>query len=146
MEQDTEQDRTDQADTNQKSACEKQGSGKQDPPRLWGKRSADSSEIVHTVLGSLEDYLHNNPPDYRFQMESLLELLYYAFTEYNITESPEFKEKIGPLDCKLRDLVETDEAADEYMNVVYSLCAAYERQSYVEGIKAGARLMMELME
>ena len=55
------------------------------------------------MLGSLEDYLHNNPPDYRFQVESLLELLYYAFTEYNITESPEFKEKIGPLDCKLRD-------------------------------------------
>lgn len=35
---------------------------------------------------------------------------------------------------------------DEYMNVVYSLCAAYERQSYVEGIKVGARLMMEMME
>lgn len=77
---------------------------------------------------------------------SLLELLYYAFTEYNITESPEFKAKIGPLDRKLRDLAETDEAADEYMNVVYSLCAAYERQSYVEGIKVGARLMMEMME
>ena len=64
----------------------------------------------------------------------------------NITESPEFKAKIGPLDRKLRDLAETDEAADEYMNVVYSLCAAYERQSYVEGIKVGARLMMEMME
>ena len=50
------------------------------------------------------------------------------------------------MDRKLRDLVETDEAADEYMNVVYSLCAAYERQSYVEGIKVGARLMMEMME
>ena len=44
------------------------------------------------------------------------------------------------------NLAETDEAADEYMNVVYSLCAAYERQSYVEGIKVGARLMMEMME
>ena len=43
-----------------------------------------------------------------------MELLYYAFTEYNITESPEFKAKIGPLDRKLRDLAETDEAADEY--------------------------------
>lgn len=63
----------------------------------------------HTVLGSLEAYLHSNPPDYRFQVESLLELLYYAFTEYNITESPEFKAKIGPLDRKLRDLAETDE-------------------------------------
>ena len=146
MGRDTEQDRIGQADTSQKIACGKPEAGKQEAPRLWGKRTANSSEIVHTVLGSLEAYLHNNPPDYRFQVESLLELLYYAFTEYNITESPEFKAKIGPLDRKLRDLAETDEAADEYMNVVYSLCTAYERQSYVEGIKVGARLMMEMME
>ena len=64
-------------------------------------------------LASLEDYLHSNPPDYRFQVDSLLELLYYAFTEYNITESPEFKAKIGPLDRKLRALAETDEAAEK---------------------------------
>ena len=70
-------------------------------------------ENVHTVLASLEDYLHSNPPDYRFQVDSLLKLLYYAFTEYNITESPEFKAKIGPLDRKLRDLAETDEAAEK---------------------------------
>ena len=109
MGRDTEQDRIGQADTSQKIACGKPESGKQEAPRLWGKRTANSSEIVHTVLGSLEAYLHSNPPDYRFQVESLLELLYYAFTEYNITESPECKAKIGPLDRKLRDLAETDE-------------------------------------
>ncbi len=38
-----------------------------------------------------------------------------------------------------------DEVADEYMNYVYDMCAAYEQQSYMEGIKVGARLMMELM-
>ena len=32
------------------------------------------------------------------------------------------------------------------MGIVYSLCAAYEKQGDVEGIKVGARLMMELME
>lgn len=42
--------------------------------------------------------------------------------------------------------METDEEADEYMNTVFSLCTAYERQGYIEGIKVGARLMMELME
>lgn len=140
--------------------------------------------------------LHSNPPDYRFQVDSLLELLYIAFTEYNITETPEFKAKLEPLEQKLRSLAwaaaqgqlqaaETasgrpqdqlhttpdqlqatpdqpqdrspdqlkttpdqrliDEVADEYMNYVYGMCAAYERQSYIEGIKVGARLMMELM-
>lgn len=148
----------------------------------------------------IQDYLHSNPPDYRFQVDSLLELLYIAFTEYNITETPEFKAKLEPLEQKLRSLAwaaaqgqlqaaETvpgrpqtapgqlqgqpqaapdqpqtqlkitpdqpkmepqaqrliDEVADEYMNYVYGMCAAYERQSYIEGIKVGARLMMELM-
>lgn len=43
-------------------------------------------------------------------------------------------------------MVETDEEADEYMDIVFSLCAAYERQGYIEGIKVGARLMLELVE
>ena len=53
MGRDTEQDRIGQADTSQKIACGKPESGKQEAPRLWGKRTANSSEIVHTVLGSL---------------------------------------------------------------------------------------------
>ena len=52
-------------------------------------------------------------------------------------ENPEFKEIIDLLDQKMRNLVRTDEEADEYMSIVYSLCAAYEKQGYVEGIKVG---------
>ena len=77
--------------------------------------------------------------------DSFLELLYYAFTEYNTVESPEFKEEIDPLKEKLRRLADTDEESDDYMDIVFSLCAAYERQGYMEGIKVGAQLMMELI-
>ena len=62
---------------------------------------------------------------------------------------PHRPEKVAicnPLDETLRSLVETDEEADEYMNIVFGLCTTYERQGYIEGIKVGARLMMELME
>ena len=51
-----------------------------------------------------------------------------------------------PFGLAICTLVETDEEADEYMDIVFSLCAAYERQGYIEGIKVGARLMIELME
>lgn len=69
-------------------------------------------------------------------------------------ETPEFKAVINPLDRTLRTLVatdgkteaEVDEEADEYMSIVFELCTAYERQSYIEGMKVGVRLMMELME
>lgn len=42
--------------------------------------------------------------------------------------------------------MDTDEESDEYMDIVFGLCVAYERQGYMEGIKVGVRLMMELME
>ena len=61
-------------------------------------------------------------------------------------ETPEFKKVIHPLREKLITLVDTEQDADEYMDIVFSLCAAYERQGYIEGIKVGARLMMELMK
>ena len=75
-----------------------------------------------------------------------MELLYYAFTEYNTVESQEFKEEVDPLKGKLRGLANTDKESDEYMDIVFRLCVAYERQGYPEGIKVGARLMVELME
>lgn len=126
--------------------------------RVWGIRDADAAGIVKKVKGQMlenftdcpsdqmRNYLRDNPPDYCGNVESLLELLYQAFTEYDTAETPEFKEIIDPLDQKLRNLARTDEEADEYMGIVYSLCAAYEKQGYVEGMKVGARLMMELME
>lgn len=76
----------------------------------------------------------------------MLELLYFTFAEYNSVETPEFKEQTDPLKEKLRALVDTEQEADDYMDIVFSLCAAYERQGYLEGIKVGARVMMELME
>lgn len=110
--------------------------------RVWGIRSGHSHEIVAQIIS----YLQSHPANYCNQMDTLLELLYHAYTEFNSVEAPEFKAVIDPLDQTLRSLVDTDEEADEYMNIVFELCTAYERQSYIEGLKVGARLMVELME
>ena len=53
---------------------------------------------------------------------------------------------VNSLDHRLLSLVKTDEEADTYMNIVFRLCCEYERQSYIEGMKVGARLVMELWE
>ena len=110
--------------------------------RIWGARSGHSREIVENVV----QYLKEHPANYQGQVDTLLELLYQAFTEYNSAETQEFRKQVDPLDETLRNLVETDEEADEYMNIVFGLCTTYERQGDIEGIKVGARLMMELME
>ena len=116
----------------------------------FGPRLGHTTEIVNQIKSYLEDH----PANYYGQMDSLLELIYHSYTEFNSVESPEFKAIVNPLDEKLRSLVETDgkteaevdEEADKYMNIVFALCSAYERQSYIEGMKVGARLVMELME
>lgn len=110
--------------------------------RIWGTRSGHAAEIVENMI----QYLKEHPANYQGQVDTLLELLYQAFTEYNSAETPEFRKQVAPLDETLRSLAETDEEADKYMNLVFGLCTAYERQGYIEGIKVGARLMMELME
>lgn len=106
------------------------------------ERNGHAGEIVEKVL----QYLKEHPANYQGQVDTFLELLYQSFTEYNSVETPEFKKVIHPLREKLRSMVDTEQEADEYMDIVFSLCAAYERQGYIEGIKVGARLMMELME
>lgn len=108
----------------------------------WGVRSGHSQEIVTQIVS----YLQSHPANYCGQMETLLELIYQSYTEFNSVETLEFKAIVNPLDRTLRALVDTDEEADEYMNIVFELCTAYERQSYIEGLKVGARLMVELME
>ena len=110
---------------------------KEQEKHTWGRRKIDTSAIVENIV----TYLKDNPPNYQGQANGMLELLYFTFAEYNFVETPEFKEQTDPLKEKLRALVDTD-----YMDIVFSLCAAYERQGYLEGIKVGARLMMELME
>ena len=110
------------------------------------ERNGHVGEIVEKVLQNVIQYLKEHPANYQGQVDTLLELLYQAFTEYNSVETSEFKKAIHPLREKLRSLVDTEQDADDYMDIVFSLCAAYERQGYLEGIKVGARLMIELME
>ena len=110
--------------------------------RIRETRCGHTAEIVESVI----KYLKENPENYQGQVDTLLKLLYQAFTEYNSVETPEFKKVVHPLWEKLRSLVDTEQDADDYMDIVFSLCAAYERQGYIEGIKVGARLMMELVE
>lgn len=122
----------------EKHVCENRLCG----DHTWGVRKGHTTEVVENIKA----YLQSRPANYCGQMETLLELIYQAYTEFNSAETPEFKAIIDPLDKILRSLVDTDEEADEYMNVVFELCTAYERQSYIEGMKTGARLMMELWE
>lgn len=77
--------------------------------RTWGIRRGHTAEVVE----SIKAYLQSHPANYCGQMDTLLELIYQAYTEFNSVETPEFKRIVNPLDQTLRSLVDTDEEADE---------------------------------
>lgn len=101
----------------------------------WSIRLGHNREIVAKITS----YMQSHPANYCNQMNTLLELIYQAYTEFNSVETPEFNAIVNSLDRTLRALVDTDEESDEYVSIVFELCTAYERQSYIEGMKVGVR-------
>ena len=97
-----------------------------------------------SIIASVKEYLTQHPPDYLEQVDSLLELIYMAYTEYNSVETPELKAGISEAEKELRSLVDTEAERERYMNAVYHMCAVFEKVAYIEGMKTGARLVMEL--
>ena len=96
-----------------------------------------------SIIASMKEYLTQHPVDYLEQVDSLLELIYMAYTEYNSVETPELKAGISEAE-KERSLVDTEAERERYMNAVYHMCAVFEKTAYIEGMKTGARLIMEL--
>ena len=99
-----------------------------------------------SIIASMKEYLTQHPVDYLEQVDSLLELIYMAYTEYNSVETPELKAGISEAEKELRSLVDTEAERERYMNAVYHMCSVYERTAYIEGMKTGARLVMELVK
>lgn len=99
-----------------------------------------------SIIASVKKYLEQHPADYEEQVDSLLELIYMAYTEYNSVETPELKAGISEAEKALRSLVDTEAERERYMNAVYHMCAIFEKAAYIEGMKTGARLVMELVK
>ena len=57
--------------------------------------------------------MQEHPDNFYGDVDTLLELIYFHYTEYNPVETPEFKAVINPLEKILRSLVETDEPANK---------------------------------
>lgn len=102
----------------------------------------NASGIVEQIKARLKEH----PFSCYKHIDNLLELSYQVYLEINSAEKQELKEITEPLEKTLFALANSDKEADEYINVVYELCAVYERQSYMEGMKVGARLVIELLE
>ena len=99
--------------------------------------------IIEKLKEMLEEYLKKTKPKYYPPVENLLDLVYEHYTENN-SIAPEntvagkaAKEKEKELETWLWEKI---------MDQQGSVCCAWEKTAFEEGMKVGIRLMMEAMK
>ena len=92
---------------------------------------------------ALQDYCKQNPPNHG-DAQSVMNLLYWTYTEYNPIDDL----KIKGCFAKLRNhFPELDlQQFDPIFITVSDLCVEHERLAFMEGLRLGVTLMQELAE
>ncbi len=122
----------------------------------------EEGSIIKELIQEMEQYLKDTQPHYYPPVENLLDLVYEHYTENN-SIAPEntvagkvAKEKEKELETWLRGLPRMDEMVEDYgidiplwekiMDQQGSVCCAWEKTAFEEGMKVGIRLMVEAMK
>ena len=74
--------------------------------------------------------------------ETVLDQLYQAYTESHESDPSEIREGFKELDELLGTLPLDDN--NTVFNLCCSLCSAYERKAFIDGVQYGARLLTEI--
>ena len=98
---------------------------------------------MKTYFEQLRTYIAENPPDFG-DGESVLTLLYEAYAESNKMDDGTIKEDFNEL-YRLMNGMELREI-DKIIYPVCTLCRDHQRSGFVEGVKIGIQLQMELAE
>lgn len=93
---------------------------------------------VELAVRLLKDWQANYGFD---DINSLLELLWSSYTEYNPIYNDSMKEKVRKIRTLTRDMPKKDE--DALFDVILELYEENERESFLDGIRVGARLTLE---
>lgn len=91
----------------------------------------------------LRTYIAENPPDFG-DGDSVLTLLYEAYAESNRMDDGIIKEDFNEL-YRVMNGMELREM-NKIIYPVCTLCRDHQRSGFVEGVKVGIRLRMELAE
>ena len=97
-----------------------------------------------TVAEKLKAYIDTHPLDLgEGDCETVLDQLYQAYAESHESDPPEIRDSFKELDELLGALPLDDNNA--VFNLCCSLCTAYERKAFQDGVQYGAHLMKELL-
>lgn len=98
---------------------------------------------MNPSIEKIKTYLNNHPPDYgEPDIHSLLEMLWMDFSEYNPVMNETMKAYYGRIEQAIEVLSQKEQ--NDLFDTVSELCMENEHLAYIEGIKLGARLILEL--
>lgn len=93
-------------------------------------------EILHAIHKSIAE----RPPNYN-DAESLLDMLFWHYTESNALDNEKIKEQFDTL---RKSVTISREEYDDFFYIVCSLCLEHGRLAFIEGLRLGVVLMQEL--
>ena len=96
-------------------------------------------------IENLKNFLSKQTPSFGYtDADSLIELLYYYYTQDNPVDGVMIRCHLEELSHYLEPLPYADHEA--VFTTAIMLCAAHEKQGFLEGMKVGMRLFSELNE
>lgn len=98
---------------------------------------------MENYTSKLRAYLDQNPMQY-VDGDSLLEQLYWCYTEANTFDNSALRQEFHKLYRSMPEL--SEEKFDQVFSVVSNLAILQEKQAFQVGAKVGLRLAAELLE
>ena len=96
------------------------------------------------IAQQLKAYIDTHPLDLgEGDCKTVLDQLYQAYAESHESDPPEIRDGFKELDELLCALPLNDNNA--VFNLCCSLCTAYERKAFIDGLQYGAHLMQEII-
>ena len=91
----------------------------------------------------LRQYVADHPPNYGDgDCHSILDMLYYRYSECNRLDNAEIKAAFTDLYQQMHDMSLRE--MDRIIDVVCTLCREHEKDGFTEGIRVGIQLAKEL--
>ena len=98
---------------------------------------------MNRYIQNLKSFLSEQHPSFGYDdANSILEMLYYYYTQENPIDSALIRYRVKELNDCIPHM--TNKEADAVFTVTMGLCSDYERLAFFEGVQVGMRLIDEL--
>ncbi len=97
---------------------------------------------MNEYIAALRNCVAENPPNYGSDAHSILEMLFTYYHECNNTDTDAVKAAFEDLYQRMHGMPLRE--IDRIIDAICTLCREHERSGFIDGLKVGIRLEMEI--